>query len=207
MHSLHRKAFTILELMVAITVFTIGFVSVYLLLGTGITLATQGRDEIIAANLLREQVELVKNLRDSNWIAYRTWDSIVESRDATTTGTGLAPGYYTIESQYSDTRPIILHRLDGFTGEKTKIIADRASLRPAIQVCRDSLGRYTHTCVASDKTQFSSYIIVEPVSTGNSMGASIPVPGAYRIRAVVADIERGYREYTLTTMITDWKQQ
>ncbi len=87
----HRKAFTILELMVAITVFTIGFVSVYLLLGTGITLATQGRDEIIAANLLREQVELVKNLRDSNWITYRAWDSIVESRDATTTGTGLAP--------------------------------------------------------------------------------------------------------------------
>ena len=63
-----QKAFTIIELMIAILVFTLGMLSAYMLVDSAMGAAINGRNEIIAANLSREQIELFKNMRDTNWL-------------------------------------------------------------------------------------------------------------------------------------------
>ena len=196
-----------LELMVAIVLFTMGFLSAYMLIDAGLNLATQGKNEIIAANLLREEIELVKGMRDSNWLTYQQWDSIVDVHDTTTSATSLTPGYYTIENRYLPQNPIILRRIDSFSGAASEIATDENSITPRLQLCLDSHRRYTHDCSgATSRSPFSSYIVVEALSSVTTGGAPVAIPSAYRIRAVVTNTERGFHTYTASTIITDWKQ-
>ncbi len=61
-------------MLLGITVFSIGLVGISLLFQTAVDTASYARHEVIASNLLREQIELIKNLRDSNWRSYRPWN-------------------------------------------------------------------------------------------------------------------------------------
>ena len=70
-----RKAFTLVEMMIGITIFSISMGGIYLLLESATSRAAYSRHEIVAANLLREQIELIKNLRGSNWRSFRPWDT------------------------------------------------------------------------------------------------------------------------------------
>lgn len=63
-----KRAFTIIELLIAIVVFALGLVSAYSLLRTATFLSDRSSDEIVGGNLMRERLELVKNVRDSNWL-------------------------------------------------------------------------------------------------------------------------------------------
>ncbi len=83
--------FTLIELMVAAVLFTVGFASAFLLLQSSIDLSTSAKNEILAGNHLREQHELVKNVRDSNWIRFRHWDSVAEYMIPSTSGARLEP--------------------------------------------------------------------------------------------------------------------
>lgn len=61
-----RRGFTLIELLIGMTIFSIAMTSIYLLLTSTMKSASYSRNEIIVANLLREQMELVRNVRDSN---------------------------------------------------------------------------------------------------------------------------------------------
>jgi hypothetical protein len=50
--------------------------SAYLLIYASITSSIKSKNEIVAANLCREQIELIKNLRDTNWLQMKTWDKL-----------------------------------------------------------------------------------------------------------------------------------
>lgn len=56
------------ELIISIAVFSIGLVGAYMMLDRTVFLASASQDEIIAANLMRGDIEEIKNLRDSNWV-------------------------------------------------------------------------------------------------------------------------------------------
>lgn len=77
LHSLKhsRSGFTLIELIVGMTIFSIGMTAILALLSTTIDTATVSRQEIIVSNLLREQVELIKNVRNSNVRNFVPWDS------------------------------------------------------------------------------------------------------------------------------------
>lgn len=77
------QAFTMVELIIAIAVFSIGLVGAYMMLDRTVFLASASQDEIIAANLMRGDIEEIKNLRDSNWVKLQTYDSFVELGGAT----------------------------------------------------------------------------------------------------------------------------
>lgn len=73
---MNKKGFTIVEVMVAILVFAVGLVGAFVLVNTAISLSVRSKQEIIATNLIREQLELAKNVRDTNWLALRDWKSL-----------------------------------------------------------------------------------------------------------------------------------
>jgi len=80
------------------TVFAIGLTGILALLGTTISNSSYARHEIIVANLLREQIELVKNIRDTNLANYTDWDKIFIENAITTSWTG---GVYIIENNFT----------------------------------------------------------------------------------------------------------
>lgn len=61
--------FTLIELLIAISVFMIGIMGAFSLSLNNLNTAKENTQRVIAANLAREGLELVRNIRDSNWLA------------------------------------------------------------------------------------------------------------------------------------------
>ncbi len=70
------SGFTLIELLVGMTVFAIGLTGVYALLQTTMSNVSYSRNEIVVSGLLREQIDLVMNMRDTNQRNYIPWDSV-----------------------------------------------------------------------------------------------------------------------------------
>jgi len=71
-----RKAFTIVELVIAILIFWIWLLVILLVLNKSIVLAKKTQLKTQATFLAKEWMELVYNLRDSNKIKYYPWNYI-----------------------------------------------------------------------------------------------------------------------------------
>ena len=202
-----NRGFTILELMVAIVIFTLGFLGAYLLVDSANNISIRSRDEIIGSNLMREQVELLKNLRDTNWITFRKWNSIETAKDPSTSDTTFGSGYYTIENDFQVGKSIKIKKLGGFSENKDTILSAFNASDSPIRVCIDPLGRYTHSCQNTDqKTSFASFFEVTPLTTKDTTGSTIAVDNAYQITPFFVSTDKGYHLYRMDTIITDWKR-
>jgi type II secretory pathway pseudopilin PulG len=92
----NENAFTLMEAIVAIFVITTGLVGVLSLVSQTIAASTFSKDKLIAAYLAQEGIEIVRNIRDTNWLQSLDWDN------------GLAFGIY--EADYDS------QSLSGFSG-------------------------------------------------------------------------------------------
>ena len=63
-----KSGFTLIELIITIAVFSIGILAAFSLALANSNENKSNRDRVIAANLARESLELVRNIRDSNWL-------------------------------------------------------------------------------------------------------------------------------------------
>lgn len=77
-----KKGFTIIEVIVAIFVIVTGFVGVLSLVTQTVSSATYSKDKLIAAYLAQEGIEIVRNIRDTNWISGVGWDTDLTSCSA-----------------------------------------------------------------------------------------------------------------------------
>lgn len=100
------KAFTLIEILIAITVITIGVVGFYAAITRVASITFSNSHRFVASRLAQEGIELVSNIRDTNWIKITDWDN------------GLADGDYQVQYDkdilltYSDT-PLKIDN-DGF---------------------------------------------------------------------------------------------
>lgn len=67
--SVSLTGFTLIELLVAISIFMIGIMGAFSLSLYNLNTAKENYYRVIAADLTREGIELVRNVRDSNWLA------------------------------------------------------------------------------------------------------------------------------------------
>lgn len=65
--------FTLIEVIAAIGIISIGFVGSLVLLSKASSQATAIKDKVVAAHLAAEGVEVIRNLRDSNWLEGVPW--------------------------------------------------------------------------------------------------------------------------------------
>lgn len=213
-----KRAFTIVELLIAIVVFALGLIAAYSLLRTATFLSDRSRDEIVGGNLLRERLELVKNLRDSNWMALRAWDSLRVGADVTTDEPSfcpapdncrLTPGAYVIENDFSDAaNPIRVHRLASVPTKQDVMDEANAASATKLRLCLDPQGRYVHDCSsANTKTPYYAYVTVSELRAEEAGGAGpSSVTGALAVSAHFVSFATGYRELSMNTVITDWKR-
>jgi len=75
-----QKAFTLIEVVTAVFIITVGILGVFGLIQKTIGSASVSPSRLTAAYLAQEGVEIVRNIRDSNWLRQRDdaswpWDS------------------------------------------------------------------------------------------------------------------------------------
>jgi len=63
-----NRAFTLIEIIVAIFVMTVGIVGVYALVPKIISITSANTNSFTASQLAREGIELIRNIRDTNWL-------------------------------------------------------------------------------------------------------------------------------------------
>jgi Tfp pilus assembly protein PilV len=68
-----NKGFTLMEAIVAIFVITTGLVGVLSLVSQTISASTFSKDKLIAAYLAQEGIEIIRNIRDTNWVNNNSW--------------------------------------------------------------------------------------------------------------------------------------
>jgi prepilin-type N-terminal cleavage/methylation domain-containing protein len=85
-----KKGFTLLEVIIAITIVTVGLVSVLGNIYQAVSYTSFSSSRLIALYLLQEGMEIVRNIRDENWLNNRDWNN------------GLGTGYYEAEADYND---------------------------------------------------------------------------------------------------------
>jgi len=79
--AINSKSFTLMEAIVAIFVITTGIVGVLGLVTQTIASSTFSKDKLIAAYLAQEGIEIVRNIRDTNWLNNLTWDTNLDLGD------------------------------------------------------------------------------------------------------------------------------
>lgn len=70
-----NKGFTMLEAMIAIFILVMGVTGVYSLFFNIITSTTLATDKLIASYLSQEGLEIIRNLRDTNWLNAQDFDN------------------------------------------------------------------------------------------------------------------------------------
>ena len=72
----NKKAMSIIEVMIAIFIFTLWVASVLMIITSTAWVNTYNKNFIIASNLAREQIELIRNIRDTNYKKFQKWNML-----------------------------------------------------------------------------------------------------------------------------------
>ncbi len=75
MKHLKNKGFSLLEVLIAIFIITIGIIGAVSLVNYSISSVAVGKSQIITSNLVQEGMEIVRSIRDSNWLEGVAWNS------------------------------------------------------------------------------------------------------------------------------------
>ena len=93
------KGFTLLEVVIAVALISIGLISIYSLVNSLSSTASTLKGKLIASQLAQEGVEVVRNIRDENWM--QRSDTWVEGLDDGT----YIPVFYTDPSEKDSHNP------------------------------------------------------------------------------------------------------
>ena len=92
------KGFTLLEVMAAIAVFSVGILGVYALVPMAILLGSENSDRFTAAQLALEGLEIARNIRDSNWLEQNNNPSNLWNEGLDNCAAGCEADYTTLQN-------------------------------------------------------------------------------------------------------------
>lgn len=94
----------LLEAVIALGIIITGVVAALTLAIGSLSGANASESRIIAANFAREGIELVRNERDSNWVAARPWDANIVAAPLARLYYAPATGMYSVDDTGQPTR-------------------------------------------------------------------------------------------------------
>lgn len=71
----NRKGFTLIEILVVIFIFSAGILTVYRVIPGIVNITTINSSRVTATYLAQEGIEIVKNVRDGNWLQGAAWNA------------------------------------------------------------------------------------------------------------------------------------
>lgn len=196
----YNSGFAIIEILIWIFIFTMWLISIYLLITSSLNLNIISKNQIIASNLSKEWIELIRNIRDSNYINLHKWNQLNPREDTDYSLDFDAWEYYKIENNFLNSWPLVkINELIDFWEWKTEINWKMLSYK----LCLDSEDRYTHDCTTlwNKKTHFYRYLKIEEVKNSTWV-----ITDALQIISKVIWVEKWYHELEIKTILTDWKR-
>lgn len=76
-----KLGFTIIEVLIAVVVITVGILGVLAVIHQTISYMSLSSSKLIATYLTQEGMEIVRNIRDTNWLEGENWNSGLEEGD------------------------------------------------------------------------------------------------------------------------------
>ncbi len=198
------SGFSIIEVLVGIFVFSLGLVSIYALLAASLSINERNKNSIIASNLAREQIELIRNIRDTNYETLKVWNQFNLPNQPTPTdlidsGKVFSPWvYYTLMNDSSVSW--IMTKVNKLGTSIPEWKADIVGMN-IYRLCLDSERRYVY-CPWGDETPFYRYLKVEELLDENGL----VIDNAYKVISKVIWYKRWYYEFDIQTVITDWRR-
>lgn len=104
-----KKGFTLLEVILAITILTMAVGGAFILIQQTLVGSSLSQSKLTAAYLAQEGVEIVRNIRDSNWLKAISWTAGLDNGDWEADYNDSALDYY-----YSTGRYLYINGVDGF---------------------------------------------------------------------------------------------
>ncbi len=201
----NKHWFSIIEVLVWILIFSLWLVAIYALISSSLQLNDYNKNYIVASNLAREQIELIKNIRDTNYRTIHKWNQINPKWDYNLASNFFSTGtYYTVENDFSPLAPfpIKAQTIHNFWEWQNVLTTKMANYR----LCIDINWVYTYDCSgANQKSAFYRYLKIDPVLY-SSWWTTVVEKDAYKITSKVIWYMKWYNETELNTIITDWKR-
>lgn len=91
----NKKGFTLLEVMVSAAVLTVGVGTMMVLVSNSLHALNVAKNRTIAVNLAQEGIEIVRNIRDTNWVQNLPYDN------------GFSAGSYCLDYQDADAASLV----------------------------------------------------------------------------------------------------
>ena len=195
-----RKAQSLLETIIAIGILIVGVVSMVSLMNVMLVARTTAEYETVATNLAREGIEVVRNLRDTNWINNLPFDQglFASSRycasfDPSNSDGSHATGWRLAPAVLDPTLAVVKYSAGPYVGFYTQV----------------GTGETAHWTVAP--TIFTRTLVITDIcANGTIMGAGTACPvgtsAGIRTTSVVNWNERGRpHSVTLEERIYDWR--
>lgn len=199
----NNKAFSVIEVMVWIFIFTMWIISIYSIIISTLKLNDYNKNYIIASNLAREQVELVRNIRDSNYSKVQVYNQINPS-GSDYTDVFEYWKYYKIENNFLNSNnffPVNVEEIINFWEWESEISTKMQNYR----LCLNSDNLYTFNCSStSTSTHFYRYIKIDRVEY-NSWSSTQNIDDAFKLTSKVIWYYKWYHEFELTSIFTDYK--
>lgn len=201
-----RKWFSIIEILIWIFIFSMWITWVYAIISSTLRINDLNKNYIIAVNLANEQIELVRNIRDSNYKKIQKFNMINPSSNNYSDVFWFWKKYK-IENNYSSsaTFPILVTDITDWFEEWVDKL-NTVSMKKYL-LCIDSLNRYTHDCNNPNNkpTKFYKYVSFEKV-TYKDGAISKDITDAYLVKSKVIWYIRWYHEFELKSIVADWKR-
>ena len=213
--------FSIIEVLVAIFIFSLWLVSVYAVISSTFRLNEYNKNHIIASNLAREQIELLKNIRDVNFKTVHKYNERNPNWNSTNDTLYYRDpdnffsiwSYYLIDNDYSSSAifPIKVSEITNFWEWKGEVSWWGFWKMQSYRLCLDSENKYLSVdsnwnCpVLSEETKFFKYLKIDELKY-NSWWIDYDIPNSFKVKSKVIWYIRWYHETEINTIITDWQR-
>jgi len=187
--------FSIIEIIIWMFIFSLWIISVYAVISSSVRINDYNRHYIIASNLAREQLELIRNNRDYNYANIQKFDQINPAN--LDFDNLLEQGIYQVENNFASGFPISIDKKSDDSDFSEKIQQQsNASLREEFRVYFDEDERvYTFEEADNTKTPYIKYLEISRNETNQIF-----------ITSKVFWESRGRHDFEIKTILTDWKQ-
>ena len=192
--------FSIIEVMIAIFIFAMTMASIFMVISSSINLNNLNKNSLIASNLAREWIEIVRNIRDTNYKTYHKYNWLANAENEFGIDNFFKIwSYYKIENNYQDNKyNFKIDEIIDFAEWKSEINWKMQNYKLYL----DTENRYTYESYWNNNTIFYRYIYFDNLIDDNWN----IIDNAMKLKSKVIWYSKWYHDFEIETIITDFNR-
>lgn len=191
--------FSIIEVMIAIFIFAMGMASIFMVISSSMSVDNLNKNQIIASNLAREEIELIRNIRDSNYTTYHKWNWIPNFWNNYWTDNFFSTWfYYKIENDFSSSDfPFKINKISNFWEWVSELNWKMQNYK--LYLDWDNYYNYDNTWTG---TIFYRYLYLEELKDWSW----VVILDAIKVKSKVIWYSKWYHEFEINTILADFNR-